>query len=644
MKALALKYRPKTFDDVVEQRAIRQILQEQVATKTHKNAYLFTGGAGTGKTTCARILANEINDQKGSPIEIDAASNNGVDDVREIINDAKFKALDSEYKVYILDECFYKNTPILLADGSSLPISDIEIGTEIKNMVGTGIVKNVFKNLIPLERLCIINLTDASQILTTKDHLFFTDSGWVEASKLTREDIIYEGITMHDMQKAIYKQDLSEDMLRSMYEETDSENRKRNNADKEGNVAKAGEFGTNEGKQSHAQKGKHTKNDSNKNPQRNIKSTIQNEERQWNLHDSTAEVVPSTSKAMGIRVRNSYKSPEGRWVPNIIQSRPCLTRENDCDRGGWESAQLEKEYIKRYKENGITRKVRVASIEVYERGNNEQCFSSYIGDTEKSTGLIEMFDLEVSNHSSYFANNLLVHNCHMFSAGAWNAMLKLIEEPPAKTIFIFCTTDPQKIPATILSRVQRYDFQRITYGAILERLGYIVEQEGVEYEKSALEYIAKLAEGGMRDAITLLDKCLSFAENLALTDVIEVLGAVDYDTMFALVDEIILHKDAGVVVRQIAEIHRAGIDLKQFMRQFCWFLLDVCKYGLLGSFEYLQLPETYKKGLDGFDMKTYEAASDLLRHVLKLNNQIKWDPNAKALIEAHLILYCRGDE
>ena len=104
MKALALKYRPETFDDVVEQKAIRQILQEQVATKTYKHAYLFTGGAGTGKTTCARILANEINAGKGKPIEIDAASNNGVDDVREIINDAKFKALDSEYKVYILDE------------------------------------------------------------------------------------------------------------------------------------------------------------------------------------------------------------------------------------------------------------------------------------------------------------------------------------------------------------------------------------------------------------------------------------------------------------------------------------------------------------------------------------------------------------
>ena len=105
MKALAIKYRPKTFDDVVEQGAVKKILQEQLKTKTHKNTYLFTGGAGTGKTTCARIFANEINNHEGNPIEIDAASNNGVENVRDIIDNAKFKALDAAYKVYIIDEC-----------------------------------------------------------------------------------------------------------------------------------------------------------------------------------------------------------------------------------------------------------------------------------------------------------------------------------------------------------------------------------------------------------------------------------------------------------------------------------------------------------------------------------------------------------
>lgn len=105
VQALAVKYRPKTFDDVVEQGSIRQILQYQLNNNELKNCYLFCGGAGTGKTTCARIFANEINGGKGNPIEMDAASNSSVDDVRQIIQNAKTKSLDSEYKIFIIDEC-----------------------------------------------------------------------------------------------------------------------------------------------------------------------------------------------------------------------------------------------------------------------------------------------------------------------------------------------------------------------------------------------------------------------------------------------------------------------------------------------------------------------------------------------------------
>ena len=104
-EALATKYRPKVFDDVVGQDSIKIILQQQLESGEFKHAYLFVGGAGTGKTTCARIFANEINEHKGSPIELDAASNSGVDDVRNIIQQAKTKALDSEYKIFIIDEC-----------------------------------------------------------------------------------------------------------------------------------------------------------------------------------------------------------------------------------------------------------------------------------------------------------------------------------------------------------------------------------------------------------------------------------------------------------------------------------------------------------------------------------------------------------
>ena len=102
---LANKYRPKRFEDVSEQGAIKTIIENQIKDKDIRNAYLFCGGAGTGKTTCARIVADMINDGKGKPIELDAASNNSVEDVRRIITDSKYKSLTSEYKIYIIDEC-----------------------------------------------------------------------------------------------------------------------------------------------------------------------------------------------------------------------------------------------------------------------------------------------------------------------------------------------------------------------------------------------------------------------------------------------------------------------------------------------------------------------------------------------------------
>ena len=104
-EALAVKYRPKVFEDMTEQNAIKDILMNQLETKTFQHGYLFTGPSGTGKTTSARIFANMINAGKGNPIEVDAASNSGVDNIRQIIEDAKRKPLDAEYKIFIVDEC-----------------------------------------------------------------------------------------------------------------------------------------------------------------------------------------------------------------------------------------------------------------------------------------------------------------------------------------------------------------------------------------------------------------------------------------------------------------------------------------------------------------------------------------------------------
>lgn len=342
-QTLAVKYRPKTFDDVVEQSAIKDILMDQIATKTFQHSYLFCGPAGCGKTTAARIFANDINGGKGNPIEVDAASNNGVDNVREIIDGARRKPLDCEYKTYIIDEC------------------------------------------------------------------------------------------------------------------------------------------------------------------------------------------------------------------------------------------------------------------------------------------------------------------HMLSTGAWNAMLKLLEEPPATAVFIMCTTDPQKIPATILSRVQRYNFSKISLDSIIQRLNHIVAWENEEVlneggpdgafdvEDEALQYIAKLADGGMRDAITMLDKCLSLTDVVKVEDAVKALGTVDYLTHFDLLFHLECG-DKGSAVKLIEDVYNSGKDLKQFIKQFQYFVLDVCKYLTFKDFKYVNIPSLpeYKQRLEDDDR---DMALAVLEWVRDLNSGLRWESNPKAIVQSNIFLF-----
>lgn len=342
--ALAVKYRPSTFEDMTEQSAIKDILENQINTKTFQHGYLFTGPAGTGKTTSARIFAHMINDGKGNPIEVDAASNSGVDNIRQIIDDAKRKPLDAEYKIFIVDEC------------------------------------------------------------------------------------------------------------------------------------------------------------------------------------------------------------------------------------------------------------------------------------------------------------------HSLSNGAWQALLKTLEEPPKFTIFIFCTTDPQKIPATILSRVQRYNFQKISNAGIVKRLEDIcIYENSQDYNDpdfrdigdiirypEALEYIAKVCNGGMRDAITLLDKCLSLSHDLTLENVLKTIGSEDYSTFITFLSAL-EGKVKVSAVRIIENVYNAGKDVKQFMKDFAKFILEVEKYALYKNFDYISLPNTLENELEQL---IDDTLFDVMDFVVSLNSQLKWDSDPKTLIELSILIYC----
>ncbi len=134
----------------------------------------------------------------------------------------------------------------------------------------------------------------------------------------------------------------------------------------------------------------------------------------------------------------------------------------------------------------------------------------------------------------------IIDEVHMLSQGAFNALLKTLEEPPSYVIFILATTEPHKIPATILSRCQRFDFKRVSYKDISNRMKYICENENIKAEDNALDLIARNAQGALRDALSILDQCISFSnDNIQYNDVIELLGTVNIDEIFDLSNAII---------------------------------------------------------------------------------------------------------
>jgi DNA polymerase-3 subunit gamma/tau len=236
----------------------------------------------------------------------------------------------------------------------------------------------------------------------------------------------------------------------------------------------------------------------------------------------------------------------------------------------------------------------------------------------------------------------IIDECHMITTQGWNAFLKCIEEPPTYTIFIFCTTDPQKIPPTILNRVQRYNFARIDTNSIKDRLVYICEQEGFcNYEESC-EYIAKISNGGMREAISLLDKCSGLSSDLNIKNVMYSLGNYSYDIFFNLINSII-DGNQGEVLKVLSNIYYDGNDLKVFVDQFLSFCLDVSKYVIFQDCSLTSIPasmsEELKKVTNFDDSINYYLY--FVDKLLELKNMIKQDSNMKSTIEVMLLQMTR---
>ena len=170
----------------------------------------------------------------------------------------------------------------------------------------------------------------------------------------------------------------------------------------------------------------------------------------------------------------------------------------------------------------------------------------------------------------------IIDEVHMLSTGAFNALLKTLEEPPSYVIFILCTTEAGRIPVTILSRCQRYDFRRIDSGTIASHMKKLAEDEGIETEDRALRFIARTADGSMRDALSLLDRCMAVYMDKPLTyeRVLAALGEADTD-IFRKMTLSACAGDAGEVLRIFSAQMAAGAEVSQFIRDYIWYLRNL---------------------------------------------------------------------
>ena len=238
----------------------------------------------------------------------------------------------------------------------------------------------------------------------------------------------------------------------------------------------------------------------------------------------------------------------------------------------------------------------------------------------------------------------IIDEVHMLSIGAFNALLKTLEEPPSYVIFILATTEVHKIPVTILSRCQRYDFRRITADTISDRLRELTEREGVQTEEKALRYIAKAADGSMRDALSLLDQCIAFYLDQELTydHVLDVLGAVDTEVYSRLL-RLTLDQDLPGVMEQIEELVVQGRELSQFVTDFTWYLRNLL---LLKTSDHMEdvldvSTENLKRLQEESRMLETDTLMRYIRIFSELGGQIRYASQKRVLVEVAFIKLCR---
>ena len=240
----------------------------------------------------------------------------------------------------------------------------------------------------------------------------------------------------------------------------------------------------------------------------------------------------------------------------------------------------------------------------------------------------------------------IIDEVHMLSTGAFNALLKTLEEPPSYVIFILATTEVHKIPITILSRCQRYDFKRISIETITDRLKELMEKEQIAVTDKALRYIARTADGSMRDALSILDQCIAFhyGEELTYDMALDVLGAVNTD-IFSNLLRAVLEQNVLQCITLLEEVIMQGRELVSFVTDFTWYLRNLLLIQASDNMEEVidMSSENLLRLKEEAKLCDRETITRYIRIFSELAGQIKFASQKRILIEVALIKLCRPD-
>lgn len=237
----------------------------------------------------------------------------------------------------------------------------------------------------------------------------------------------------------------------------------------------------------------------------------------------------------------------------------------------------------------------------------------------------------------------IIDEVHMLSTGAFNALLKTLEEPPSHVKFILATTEPQKLPATILSRCQRFDFKKISNEDISKRLQYVCDESKIEITKEALKIIAVLAEGAMRDALSILERCLQEGNEKIDEDLVKDLVGIPKLTFVSRIMQAIIEYHVEDVLKTVEEVNNEGKDLQNLLWELIKYAKDILVFKTCGKLEIYNEEEL--KQIDALSKQiSKERLLQIIYTLSQLENDMKWSSQKTVLFEVAMIKLCHPEE